>query len=276
MRQNTSALLLAALLPVLLAGCGKKQMPTDAAMPSGVEASSPSGQSRIGGHGEDGSELQRLVARNLRHQLALAVPAGQVEARWLAVRTECLRLGCLLEEAAYSRYDDEGYNGEARVNARLPHGQVEPYLAFLRKQGVLMRQSSELNARRQEIAQLEQDVRDGAKTARDASAGKSAVLRQGLAEVARLQAEQAAISAAVLNTQPVSVELAPERPGIWQRSAQMLWQSAQALLTLCGLVLPFAAAGAALWWLARRFGKSRRAADDKRKIEDGNRDTSGN
>jgi len=274
MKKNTSALLLAVLLPALLAGCGKKQMPSDADMSSGVEASSPSDEARIGDNGAGGNQLQRLIARNLRHQLALEVPAEQVEARWLTVRAECLRLGCLLERAEYHRFDGDGYNGEARVTARLPHEQVEPYLAFLRKQGALISQSSELAERRQEIAQLEQAVRGGAKAGKDASAGKNEALRQGLAEVARLQAEQAAISAAMLNTQRVSIELAPAPPGLWPRWLQTLGQSAQALLTLLGALLPFAVASAAVWWLARRFGKSRRVAADKRKIENDKTDTS--
>ncbi|KMN37201.1 hypothetical protein VI26_04190 [Chromobacterium sp. LK1] len=266
-------MLLAILLPALLAGCGKKGMPDGAEMSAGIDASTPSSEVRIGDNGEGGNQLQQLVARNLRHDLGLEVPDEQVEARWLAVRAECLKLGCLLEEAQYRRYDDNG-SGEARISARLPHEQVEPYLAFLRKQGVLLHQSSALAARRQEIVQLEQDVRDSAKTSKDASAGKSEALRQGLAAVARLQAEQAAISAAMLNTQPVTVNLMPTPPGVWQRWLQVLGQSSGALLTLCGVLLPFAAAGVAWWWLRRRFSKSRRAIADKRKIEHEKTDTS--
>lgn len=268
MKKRRAAYIAAAVLIAMLTACGKKEMAPGEGPAAGIDASAPSSQVQIGEHGENGTQLQQLIARNLQHQLALEVPSEQVESKWLAIRAECLRLGCLLEEASYRRFDADGYNGEASISARLPHEQVEPYFAFLRKQGVLVKQHTAQASRRQEIAQLGQDVRDSAKTGQDASAGKSATLRQGLAAVARMQAEQAAISAALLNTQPVSVELSPEPAGWGQRAFQTLGQSAGGLLNLSCVLLPFVAAGLALWYALRRFGRTRRAKiSDNRKIE---------
>jgi type IV pilus biogenesis protein CpaD/CtpE len=233
--------LLAATL--LLSACGKKQEMPQAE--SSLQTAKPSSTN----HSDGSTDLQQMVARTWQHSMTLEVEQAQLQNRWLAIREGCLEQGCLLIEAKYQRFNL--YNGQAHIIARLPHDKVEPYLAFLRQKGTLVRQSTTREDRMAALDDAATHIAESKDIRKLASASKHAAEKEQMATVAKVQQDEASLATAMLNTQLVSVSLAPAQPSLWSEISAETTDSLRSSLIFLAALLPWLLLGGVIYLLSK-------------------------
>jgi hypothetical protein len=122
-------LLLALAASGLLAACQDGQ-PRDEAAPAAPQVRQAPERAGPGGAGQERAARAKLA---YSHDLTLNLPADRLPARFEAIRDRCLNeaaLACVVLQSSIRGGAGARSEPEARLQVRLPHGSVAPFLAF--------------------------------------------------------------------------------------------------------------------------------------------------
>lgn len=147
-------ILIAALLSLALVGCSQKMAGSSSA-PAGLEAAFNAPKEMRAPEAADAStepEARRYIAA--KHEIQLSAPGYSLQQNFIALKEECLKLGCEILDAKQF-FQTPRQMGEASLTARVPPKTFNTFLSKAQQQGKLLSHHSSSEDKTAEVIDVE-------------------------------------------------------------------------------------------------------------------------
>ncbi|MES2323514.1 MAG: DUF4349 domain-containing protein [Pseudomonadota bacterium] len=214
----------------------------------------------VGGVPAAGQRAGRHIA--LRHSLVFEAPGEELQKRFDAIHSECLKLGCIVLNAKQTIATADQY-GKASLSARIPPAAFSTFLKGVQAQGKLLQHNQDSDDKTAEVIDVEAKIknltalRDRITELLAKRTGKLEEVLAAERQLAETQSQLDSIQmmrkalAAETELVRVDIELLAERlasKGSWaEPTVNALGESGRVLMSSLGAMITFVVA--ALPWL---------------------------